>query len=776
MISVNLISASFSGYGFKVTMTTIATLGLMFSHNTAQAQIASDGTTNTQIQNINNTALIQGGTQNGQNLFHSFKQFSLSGSEAANFDNGLDVVNIFSRVTGGAVSEIDGLIQTQGNASLFFLNPAGVIFGANAQLDVGGSLIVSTGDRFIFEDGVEFSATAPENNSGIESLLTISSPTFPVGLQYRETPGEISLLANTNRVSSNSGGLSIKPGNTLALLGGDVTITRNSLNGVKSNIEIGSVKSGSVKLDADDNGWVFNYENIPRLGNINLIDRALVVNSSGMVDLHGSSINLVAGSGIINATVLDQAKSVINLQGTESITLDNSSLLSQVWQQSANGEPQSSGAGGDIFLSAPAIQINNGSLISAATLSEFPGGNISINAEEAVTLSSNGAENPSIITTSTQGQGDGGDIAVNTARLIIKDGSQVQAFGGQGAGGTITVDANESINISGTGVLRSQNPLSGDFSEILLNSGFTASSGIEGLPPAQQPQGESGNLIINTPSLKIEKSGQISVSNFGFANAGDIQITTTNLDLDTQGKIIANTISGNGGSINIKAEKSVILGSQSAISTAARKTGAGGQINVDTGNLVLLDSDRISADAQQGSGGKVSINTQSFFADAASSVTANSENKEKTGVVEIVTLDLNSRLQTKLKEQSPLVAENYIYTGCGTGSDLVKNQFQNIGRGGIPNNLMQGNSDLETLSDLEAITSETSQSPDSQKHDNGDKNLTSKAVNQQQPIIEAEAWVINPKGKVELISPISPEKATEKGTLAQQLSGCQLSN
>ena len=94
---------------------------------------------------------IEGGARRGQNLFHSFQQFSVQEGRGAYFLNPDGVRNIFSRVTGGGRSDIFGRLGvispdnvTLGTANLFLINPNGIMFGRNSSLDVGGSFIGTT--------------------------------------------------------------------------------------------------------------------------------------------------------------------------------------------------------------------------------------------------------------------------------------------------------------------------------------------------------------------------------------------------------------------------------------------------------------------------------------------------------------------------------------------------------------------------------------------------------------------------------------------------------
>jgi filamentous hemagglutinin family protein len=113
------------------------------------------------------------GRQIESNLFHSFGRFNIDTGESATFSGPSSIDNILGRVTGGSASTIDGLLRsTIPDANLFLMNPAGVVFGPNASLDVPGAFHATTADFIRLADGTRFEAI----QSSADALLSTAPP------------------------------------------------------------------------------------------------------------------------------------------------------------------------------------------------------------------------------------------------------------------------------------------------------------------------------------------------------------------------------------------------------------------------------------------------------------------------------------------------------------------------------------------------------------------------------------------------------------------------
>src|SRR5262245_5223182 len=206
---------------------TLGVLGVSVEPGLAQvAPITSSGL-NTIVTPNGNTYTITGGTRpgGGTNLFHSFGNFSVPTNNTANFLNsgsvdlggnvlgsGLPTSNILGRVTGGNPSSIFGTIQTNGvggfgNANLFLMNPAGVIFGPNATLNVGGMAVFTTADYLKLTDGKLFNATT---NPAADAILS-AAPVAAFGF-LGSNPAAIAIQGST---------LSVPTGQSISLIGGN---------------------------------------------------------------------------------------------------------------------------------------------------------------------------------------------------------------------------------------------------------------------------------------------------------------------------------------------------------------------------------------------------------------------------------------------------------------------------------------------------------------------------------------------------------------------------
>src|SRR4028118_107984 len=146
----------------RTTSLGVATLSLHVTPSALAQPItpATDGT-GTVVTSDGNRFNISGGSRSGDgaNLFQSFQQFGLSEGQIANFLSNPSIHNILGRVTGGDPSIINGLIQVSGgNSNLFLMNPAGIVFGPNASLNVPAAFNATTATGIGFGNNHWFNA------------------------------------------------------------------------------------------------------------------------------------------------------------------------------------------------------------------------------------------------------------------------------------------------------------------------------------------------------------------------------------------------------------------------------------------------------------------------------------------------------------------------------------------------------------------------------------------------------------------------------------------
>ena len=626
------------------------------------AQVTPDGTLSTSVTQSGNTFTIDLGNRSGNNLFHSFGQFSVPTGGAVIFNNAPDIQNIFSRITGGVVSNIDGVIQANGTANLFLLNPSGILFGPNAALNIGGSFIGTTADSIKFADGVEFSVVNPTASP----LLTIS---VPIGLQMGQNPGTIvNQSQDLGGLFGGLAGLKVQSGQTIALIGGDISITDSGIYAPDGRIELGSVAGNSlVQITSANPGWRFGYTNVQTFQDIRLSIASMLVtdgNDGGSIHLQGRQISLQDGSFIYNNTLGAKSAGDITVRASESLDIGGPDayryyLPSSIFSGARAG---STGRGGDILIEAPILRLHDGGQIGTTVESSGNAGNLTVHSQDIQLI---GASDYFIyvsglyLNVQRGASGKGGELTILTDRLSLADGAEIStATRGGGDAANITIQAKDitvvgslgnstfpdllptlitsQVDATATGnggvIAINTDRLSiregarisaetfgqGNAGRLLINA--TQSINVTGVSAYSQlasalttavqdsASGQGGNLTLNTGVLSITKGGSVSSQSSSSGNSGLIQLNTIHLFLDQNAVLsTASTNTGKAGDISIQAEQAQLLnGSQ--ITTRSTGTGEGGMIQLEGRSLTLQNNALISAATTSSNGGNLTIN------------------------------------------------------------------------------------------------------------------------------------------------------------------------
>ncbi len=261
------------------------------------AQIVTDQTlpVNSTVTTSGLIHTINGGTARGVNLYHSFQDFSVPIDNTAYFNNASNVQNILTRVTGNSVSNIEGMIKTNGNANLFLLNPHGITFGASAKLDIGGTFVGSTANSLKFADGSEFSATNPQTPPLLTTDITL-------GLQYG--------TSNTGATIANRGNLST--GQDLILNADQLDLQGQLQAGRDLTLRSPNPIIGDAHFYANGN---LKFENVDgTLGNL-ISPNDPVILAGGNVALGnytGASLHILAGGSVTLGNVTINATGAVN--------------------------------------------------------------------------------------------------------------------------------------------------------------------------------------------------------------------------------------------------------------------------------------------------------------------------------------------------------------------------------------------------------------------------------------------------------------------------------
>ncbi|WP_448534047.1 two-partner secretion domain-containing protein [Parathermosynechococcus lividus] len=372
---------------------------------------------------------ISGGTfsSNGQNLFHLFRDFGLSQGQIANFLSNPHVRNILAGVNGGNASYINGLIQVSGGTSnLYLMNPAGIVFGPNARLNVPAAFHASTASRVHFEGGV-FDLFSSSNTYA--TLLG-----NPTGFEF-----------NSKGILINEGHLRVKEGQQLTLMAHQV-INTGTLAASGGRVTVQAVpETGMVRVSQD--GMILSLE-IPQeriTGEITAVDLPTLLTGGTPEQRVNSVIHNPDGS---IALVHDPNKVSIPMQGTTAVvggTIDVSNPT---------------GVGGHInVLANNNIAVVGASLTASGTTGggtvlvggDYLGGTAGTNRLDSSFNAQNlFVDNNTVMNADAVTQGNGGTV-INWAENSTQFHGTITARGGAlgGDGGFVETSGRELLSVTG---------------------------------------------------------------------------------------------------------------------------------------------------------------------------------------------------------------------------------------------------------------------------------------------------------------------------------------
>ena len=697
-------------------------LACIASSGLVHAQIRTDGSVGPAAQNLLGPSYqIQQtlGKLAGSNLFHSFQTFNIGSGQSATFSTSTPgISNVISRVTGGQMSQINGaltLSASSGSPAFYFINPAGVTFGAGASVDVPGAFHVGTANSVKFADGrfnadlnqgSTFSSAPPEafgflGNSRAsifihDGAVVRPKPGFPVsvvagdvGIYDRGTlgarTGEIRVTAVGDAVTDVpfSGPLR---GQAAKVNGNLLLSTRGTILSVNGD----DVPPGAVNIDAGD-VTLSDFGNIRSLnaGAGNAADIRIQAGTAA-IDFEGYVYSSVSeggsGKGANIAVTIAQG---LSLSKDASISTDTF----------ANGQA------GHVRVQAGHVQINSAAYVASTVYDGTGGsGNVEVTARDLIAVS----DVKSRISATTTSSGAAGTVLLVASDIALSKDATVYSFSTDktaGVGG-VTLTASKSIVMSERATVLSNVFGSGDAGDVRLSADNISLDGNSFIAAGAQTadaigksgsvvisargsleikdnsflisgtnsDGDSGSIIIRAHDIRLN-NGRIASDAFGgIGNAGLIDILATGLvALTNNAAIGANSGSlGNAGSVNITSA-ALSVASGSLIASNAFPSAGGGVTGGNAGNIrinavgtVSLNQGTVSTNtSSSGQGGRVDVNAGAILLEGSESYISAAALTESTGRAGNVTLRASDIISLSGKA---FVATDNFSTVIPTGS------------------------------------------------------------------------------------------------------------
>jgi filamentous hemagglutinin family protein len=563
----------------------------------------------TQVTHSGNVHVIDAGTRAGANLFHSFSRFDLGQGDFARWVHSAGdpagIRIIVNRVTGGDPSGIFGTIDSTAlpNADFFFINPAGIVFGHGAQVNIAAAAHFSSAQELRFADGTAFTIAAPGG-----STFSVAAP---AAFGFVGSQGDIK-VAGTGPLFTGATDVSLVAANIALrqahIEAGSVQVA--AVGGAAAIMPIGSLPLGPLAGRIDIGGGQAPSD-------IGRFDTAMVAKGARGVRLAAGILqadraSITAPRLAIAATEANLVRSVISSDqsatgeagnismGGRTLRLDSSQIKSNT---------TGPGPGGLIELAFSDIALSGSARITSIAGEECfeppcgaqtgDAGNIVVRADRLTMIGDPDQESPAI-RSDTHGTGAAGTITLHVSEIVLDAASISSGTTGSGAGGMIGISADTLALRNGRVSTNTEGPGAGGSISLAIRRSLSLDGARISSNSFLGDSGTGGTITIQAPQVRLTNASTLLTETFGRGDAGSIAIVGDDMAVSGASAISSSTRGrGAGGSLAIDVDRITISGS--FVDASSGNTLDGGDAG-KAGSITIRADDRLTLEAEEADG------------------------------------------------------------------------------------------------------------------------------------------------------------------------------
>ncbi|MFN6455017.1 MAG: beta strand repeat-containing protein [Nostoc sp. EfeVER01] len=523
---------------------------------------------------------------------------------------------------------------------------AGIAEGLGKPEATAGNITLNaTGEIKVADSGSRIRNLVREDSKGNGGNITIDAGSFSLSDDAR--------LSASTYGQGNAGNVTVGAKDAISLAGNAYIFSTVEAGGVGKG---GNIDINAATLSLTDGAQLLTAtRGRGNAGNITIQARnAVTFNGKDSNGFPSASFSSVLAGGVGNG-------GKINITAG-SLFLTNNGKLDVGVDEASDTNSAGEGQGGAVDINVrDAFTIsgtNSGIFGNLSTGAVGRGGDITIKAGEIA------VENSGTITSETYGKGNTGDITINTRNLIVRNSQLGSVVHGEGNAGNFQIIASDSVELSGEipgnekgfpgGILAQLDVTGkGKGGNLYIETKRLSVSDGSKVQAATFGQGDAGNLFIRADDIDVfetEKPNFYSTGIFAGVqldprtvklpqgNGGDLRIETRNLSLQNGGEIGSSTSGkGDSGNIFITASDTISLDAASYIynNVQSRAEGNAGNIEITTGSLFATNGAQINS-LTRGLGNAGSITIQ---ARDAVSFDGKDNNGNESGLFSVVGAD-----------------------------------------------------------------------------------------------------------------------------------------